>query len=240
MFGWLHWLIAWISFCQQKNDIIYYTRYQNWVLFLACESKFKEWKNMQNQTERVFYSPIVHPCWSGIFQGWSSLWPRAPVWGCRGLPAPQLWLRCLKSQQSGEPRGTHITQLEDHVLVCTTASAFMFESPLLCFVCSRWNRWNTWPIVFFLNKNWPIIDQVIKKFTPRCCMSARQLLVCQCVVKNMGIVLERSGLTHSCSTISIDQKYHYTTLNKFWFLNKNQTLEFCMYYYLTKYCQTPD
>ena len=42
-------------------------------------------------------SPTVHPCWSGIFPGLFSLWRRAPVWGYRGPPAPQLWPRCLES-----------------------------------------------------------------------------------------------------------------------------------------------
>lgn len=46
----------------------------------------------------LLYSPIAHPCWSGIFPGLFSLWRHAPVWGCRGPPAPQLWPRCLESQ----------------------------------------------------------------------------------------------------------------------------------------------
>ena len=55
----------------------------------------------------LLLSPIAHPCWSGIFPSWFSLWPRVPVWGCRGQPALRLWPRCLVSQTN---RGAIIKQ----------------------------------------------------------------------------------------------------------------------------------
>lgn len=74
-------------------------------------------------------SPTAHPCWSGIFPGWSSLWPRAPFWGYRGLPAPQLWPRCLESQPhinigtgGHGPRGTQVT--------CTAGGLYISTSLL--------------------------------------------------------------------------------------------------------------
>lgn len=62
----------------------------------------------------LFHSPIARPCWSGIFPGWFSLWRHAPVWVCRGLPAPQLWPRCLEAQPQHSHENSHHTHLEEN------------------------------------------------------------------------------------------------------------------------------
>lgn len=77
----------------------------------------------------LLYSPIAHPCWSGIFPGLFSLWRRAPVWGYRGLPVPQLWPRCLESQPQ---QSSDKVDRGKEGLALHTAGRLLLNSASLC------------------------------------------------------------------------------------------------------------
>lgn len=76
------------------------------------------------------YSLIAHPCWSGIFPGLFSLWRRAPVWGCRGPPAPQLWPRCLKSQT--QHSNDKVDRSTDGLAAKTAGTQLLNSSVIMC------------------------------------------------------------------------------------------------------------